>query len=111
MAEQTGHPVAEAHEFLTRLANWRQGSSAVHSGELTHFIPENNVYVYVRHDADARVMVILNGRDAENPLDMARFREVTDGFTRGVDVTTGREVMLSGELMLQPFDALVLELE
>ena len=111
LAEQTGHPVAEAHEFLTRLANWRQGSSAVHSGELTHFIPENNVYVYVRHDADARVMVILNGRDAENPLDMARFREVTDGFTRGVDVTTGREVMLSGELILQPFDALVLELE
>ena len=111
LADQTGHPVVEAHDFVTRLANWRQRSDAIHRGELTHFIPENNVYVYVRYTDEARVLVMLNGRDEANSVDMARFREVTDGFVRGVDVTTGREVVLSGEVVLEPFDALVLELQ
>ena len=35
----------EAFDFLSNVLNWRKGCDIIHSGELTHFLPEDGVYV------------------------------------------------------------------
>jgi hypothetical protein len=35
-------------------------NEAVHFGKMTHYIPENNVYVYFRYTDNKTVMVLMN---------------------------------------------------
>ena len=100
----------ETREFLRRLLNWRRTSTAVHEGELTHFRPENGIYVYFRHLQDQSVMVVLNKNSDPSTLELARFAERLDGFKRARDVITGRILPLEHELTLPPRTPLVLEL-
>ncbi|WP_240644851.1 glycoside hydrolase family 13 protein [Cyclonatronum proteinivorum] len=111
LGEELGLPVAEMHEFVRTLTHWRNGAEVIHNGRLRHFIPEENIYVYFRYNEDARVMVILNGQDETQQLDMSRFIELTEGFTTGTDVSTGREVPLHGSISLSPLESLILEME
>jgi len=56
----------DAQHFMKKLLNWRKGSNAIAQGKLTHYAPNNGVYVYFRtlaatadHPAE-KVMVVLN---------------------------------------------------
>jgi glycosidase len=111
LAEETGFPVVESHEFLTRVANWRQDKDVIHNGELTHFIPQNNVYVYFRHNDEETVMVVLNANEEAQELEMGRFSELIDGHTQGYDVANDRSVQLGETMNVDGLDAMIIELE
>jgi len=111
LADETGFPVAEAHEFVSTLANWRQQNDVIHTGRLTHFIPENNVYVYFRHNDDKRVMVILNGNDASDVLYLSRFAEMIQDSQSGYDVISGETVEFGETLAIEAYETMVIELE
>lgn len=111
LAEERNLPVSEHFEFTRSLTRWRAGAEVIHNGKLRHFLPENNVYVYFRYTDDERVMVILNGQDDEQELDMSRFIEMTEGYETGRDVVSGLEIPLHESLMLEGRAAHVLELE
>jgi hypothetical protein len=38
-------------------------NEAVHFGKMTHYIPENNVYVYFRYTDNKTVMVLMNNNE------------------------------------------------
>jgi glycosidase len=99
-----------AHDFVTRLTTWREDADVVHHGELTQFIPQDNTYVYFRHDADDTVMVVLNGAEEARTLDLARFAERTEGYASGRDVVSGQEYALGDSLEVPAKTPLVLEL-
>ncbi|WP_081421545.1 glycoside hydrolase family 13 protein [Salinivirga cyanobacteriivorans] len=83
----------EGFNFVRKLAKWRMQSNAVAEGELTHFVPENNTYVYFRHTDNEAVMVILNNHPEESrTIDGARFKEVLDRYGNGKNVMTGETV-------------------
>lgn len=111
LQEETGFPVTGAHSFVTNLANWRQGKDVIHSGNLTHFIPQNNVYVYFRHNEDETVMVVLNAQNEPQTLDMMRFTELTEGFESGTDINSGHTFVIEEKLEVGPLQAMVIELE
>jgi neopullulanase len=111
LADETGFPVVEAHEFLTRAANWRQNQDVIHSGELTHFIPQNNVYVYFRHNDEKTVLVVLNANEETQELDLARFSELLDGTSTAYDVVSDQTVQIGEVLEVPGMDAMILELE
>jgi glycosidase/predicted alpha/beta superfamily hydrolase len=100
----------EAQAFLRRLLHWRKGATAIHGGALTHYAPEDGVYVYFRHDARQRIMVVLNKAEAERQLDTARFAESIGGNKTGRDVLTGRMLALASGIAVPPRSALILEL-
>jgi len=100
----------EAQSFLKRLLNWRLDKKVIHSGKLTHFVPENGTYVYFRHDADDSVMVVMSKNAEATELDLSRFAERLEGFSSAHDVITGQSQPLSGSLNLPPRSVLVLEL-
>jgi len=104
-------PVAEAYQFLQKIARWRAGKEVIHNGEMTHYIPVNHVYVYFRHNEDESVMVILNGNNESTELDLDRFSGRLKGFVRGMDIISGKVHEFTGTIELEPMQAVILELE
>jgi glycosidase len=101
----------EAHDFVTALTTWREDADVVHHGQLTQFIPRDNTYVYVRHDADDTVMVVLNNADESRDLSLDRFEERLQGATSGRDVIEDRTYALDDTLTVPARTPLVLEVE
>ncbi len=100
----------DAQDYLRRLLSWRRSASAVTSGTLTQFAPENGTYVYFRRDARQLVMVAFNKTGTERRLDTARFAEMIGGNTTARDVLTGRSFALADGITLPPESATILEL-
>lgn len=76
----------EAYDFLSRLLNWRKSNSTIQYGELTHYIPENGVYVYFKEHKGKTIMIMLNNSDQDKKVDMSRFAESIGDNTKGQSV-------------------------
>jgi neopullulanase len=100
----------DAFNFLKTLATYRKNTPALHSGKLMQFLPQNGTYVYFRYDDKNTVMVATNQTDKPVALDMARFAERTQGFTKAKNVLTGDAIGDLKTIQLPAKTALVLEL-
>jgi glycosidase len=97
-------------DFSKKLLNWRKNKSVVHHGKMTHYVPEQNVYVYFRYDDQESVMVLINNTKEKQIIDTNRFKENTQNYTSGKDVLSGKTYALSENLTLEGKTALILEL-
>jgi glycosidase len=70
----------EFQEFTKSLALYRKNSSALKTGRMMQFVPEDGVYVYFRYDERQTVMVVMNTNEKEKQLNPERFQERTKGF-------------------------------
>lgn len=102
---------SEYFDFTSKLFNWRKTNEAVHFGKMTHYIPENNTYVYFRYTDAKTVMVVFNNNVKEQTIKTNRFKENIKNFKSGKDILTGKTFDLSSEITLEPKSAIVLELE
>ncbi len=75
-----------AFNFVKHLMNWRKTNMAVQQGKLTHFIPEDGVYVYFREFEDECVMVVLNNSKDDKSVDLSRFTEITKNYSNAKSV-------------------------
>lgn len=98
-------------DFTAKLFQWRKNSKVVHSGKMTHYIPENNVYVYFRHNDQSTVMVILNNSTEIKKVSTKRFAENIQKHTSGKDILTNQLIDISAEVTLEPKSVLILELQ
>ncbi|WP_202843753.1 glycoside hydrolase family 13 protein [Luteimonas saliphila] len=102
----------EAQAFVRTLFDWRRRAPALHAGSLTHYAPEDGVYVYFRHGEGNTVMVALNRNQADTPLALARFAGSLGGARAAVDVLDGRRRLALDDTLLLPARApLILELD
>ena len=101
----------EIHDYITKLTQWRKDAVATHEGELVHFIPENNTYVYFRVHDEQTIMVAMNANEDKVALDRDRFAEILDEFEVGVDVVSDEEINLSEDIGIEGKTALIWELE
>jgi glycosidase len=97
-------------DFTSKLFQWRKNKSVVHFGKMTHYIPENNVYVYFRHNETESVMVVINNSADAKTIKTTRFQENIKSFSTGKDVLSGKSVDLKNELSLDGKSVLILEL-
>lgn len=101
----------EAKAYLKKLLQWRKSATPIHTGKLTHFIPEDKVYVYFRYDEDQKHMVILNKNEAVYNLKLDRFAEMLGGARQGKDVISDKSVNLkNGEIVLSPMEPMILKI-
>jgi hypothetical protein len=49
---------------------------------MTHYIPENNVYVYFRY-TDNKTVILMNNNNEIKTIKTARFQESIKGYTTG----------------------------
>ncbi len=101
----------EYFDFTSKLLQWRKNKSVIHSGKMTHYIPEYNIYVYFRCNTDERVMIVLNNSNESQKLNPIRFKENIGFFKSGNEVLTGKTINVTTEISLDPKSVLILELE
>ncbi|WP_438864768.1 glycoside hydrolase family 13 protein [Neptunicella sp.] len=99
----------QVQQYLAKLLNWRQTSEAVTAGKLTHYVPQNGVYVYFRYTDNQKVMVVLN-KGEQQQLELTRYADMLGNATEGQDVLSGQRYMLANPLPLAAKSALILQL-
>jgi glycosidase len=100
----------ETQEMFKTLLNWRKNKEVIHKGDILHFGPADNVYVYFRYTEDEKVMVIINKNREEYTLDLNRFDEILEGAEEGREVLSGMKTDLGkGELDLQAMIPYIIE--
>lgn len=102
---------SEMWGYTSKILNWRKTATAVHNGKLTHFIPDNEVYVYFRYNQQQTVMVILNNGYQPKVLDTARFKEFLGDKKLGIDIITDKAVEDLSKIQLSPRSAMIIELK
>ena len=95
-------------DWTSRLLHWRQNNDVIINGTQTQFIPHHGVYVLARQHNGKTVLTILNGKKADNQVDVARYAEVIGSHTTATDVLTGATVDLTKNIPLTQRQAMVL---
>lgn len=101
----------EVFEWTKKIANFRKNSSAIKSGKMMQFVPEDGVYVYFRYDDKQTVMCVMNTNDKPMTIDTVRFAERIKEFKQGIEVTSGRSLNLGEKIAIDKKYLLVLELK
>jgi glycosidase len=99
----------EAFDYIKILAGFRKNSSAIKTGKLMQFVPQNGVYVYFRYDNNQTVMVISNTAKEEKKISFERFTERTKGFNKYKDVIS-KSVADLKEFTLGSYQTKIIEL-
>ena len=95
-------------DWTSRLLHWRQNNDVIINGSQTQFIPHRGVYVLARQHNGKTVLTILNGKKADNQVDVARYAEVIGSHTTATDVLTGATIDLTKNIPLGQRQAMVL---
>lgn len=99
------------YDFTSKLFNWRKTKAVIHKGKTTHYIPENNVYVYFRYDETESVMVVINNSTETQVFKTNRFAENIQGHPTGKDIISGRTIDLKNEVSIEGKSVLIVELK
>lgn len=97
--------------YLRKLIKWRNENPVMHSGQLLHYIPQDNVYTYFRMNDEKTVMVILNNNPEIKTIDPAKISQGIGMHKVGKDVISDKEFKLDQPFTIEGKTGMVLELE
>ncbi|WP_299527553.1 glycoside hydrolase family 13 protein [uncultured Lutibacter sp.] len=102
----------DSYDFVSTILNWRKTAEEIHYGELKHFQPLENIYVYFRYTAIESTMIIINNnkKDITN-YSLERYKESLSGYSYGMDIITKREISSLKSLHLKANSALIIKLK
>ena len=101
----------QAWDYMRKLLNWRQRCDAVKEGKLIHYTPDKSgCYVYARVKDNKTVLVLMNGTDQNQTLDMNRFHEVVKDYRSGKDIITDTIVAIDTAVHIPARGVYILEL-
>ncbi len=98
-------------DFSSKLFTWRKSKEVIHSGKMTHYVPDNNVYVYFRYNEKESVMVIINNNSDKQTIKTNRFKESIQNLKSGKEVLSGKTFDLNNDIEIEGKSALILELK
>lgn len=78
----------EIFQHLATLANFRKSSSALTTGKMMQYLPDDGLYVYFRYDNEQTIMVAMNTAKVDKKVSIDNYKERTDGFTTFKNVIT-----------------------
>lgn len=106
-----GRTAAENEMFgwLSRLLHWRKGNDVIVKGSQTQFCPHNGVYVIARRNEGKTVMLMLNGLDKENKVDVKRYAELIGTTAEASNVLTGEKINLTTDIPIPTHGTLLIE--
>ena len=97
----------EAFDYTRKLLNWRKGNEAIGKGSLKHFSIANGTYVYERKYGNQSAVIIMNGTDKPQELDLTPYKEILPK-SQATDVLSGKTINLKGKLSLKQRESLLL---
>ncbi len=79
----------DVQQYVRALGNFRKQSSALQTGKLMQYLPNDGLYVYFRYDAKQTIMCVMNTAEKEKEVKLSDYEERTKGFASGKDITSG----------------------
>ena len=76
----------EAFNYVRTFAQFRKNSTAIKTGKLMQYLPQNGVYVYFRYDHSQTILCVLNTNDNASSVELSRFSERMKNYTKALDV-------------------------
>lgn len=101
----------EFFQYTQKLLNWRKGKEVIHSGKTKNFVPQDGVFTYFRYNEKESVMVIINNNEKAQNLDLKRFAESLNGYTKGKDIISDKVITLQNSINVPAKNSLIIELE
>ncbi|MDN5348981.1 MAG: neopullulanase [Bacteroidales bacterium] len=101
----------ELWNHFRTLLHFRKDSKALQNGVMTHYIPEDGVYVYFRYNDEQSLMIILNNNAEEKTIETKRFAENMKGFETGTDLLHRTWFENLDEITIPAMDSRVIELK
>lgn len=83
-------PENDLFNYTRTLAQFRKNSSALTSGKMMQYVPEDGVYVYFRYDDRQTILCIMNTNDTTKTIAAGRFAERMKGFSNARDLISGK---------------------
>lgn len=111
LASERTEKQKEYFDFTSKLFNWRKSAEVIHSGKTTQYIPENEVYVFFRHNKTGAVMVVINNNADNQNLKLDRFAENLEGYSEGREIISGNNIILDSSLEVPGKTGFVIELK
>ena len=99
----------EIWRHVHALANFRKNASAITSGKMMQYLPDDGLYVYFRYDAKQTVMVVMNTAKTSKTISFAKYQERTADFKGYTDIIT-KENSAFKDLTVGSYQTVVLEL-
>ena len=87
----TGRTVQEneVFEYVKKLANFRLTSTAITTGKLMQYTPQNGLYTYFRYNKEQTVICIMNTSNEDKTVDVTnQYSDRADGFSKIRNVIT-----------------------
>ncbi|MFH0733117.1 MAG: glycoside hydrolase family 13 protein [bacterium] len=100
----------EAFNYLTKLLNWRKSKNVIHTGQLVHFIPYNEMYVYFRENENECIMVAINKNKTDVKLEYDRHQEILEKYVAGKDVITNKKYFDLNNITIKANSVVIVEL-
>lgn len=101
----------EVFNYTKALLNYRKNNPVLQTGKMKQFIPENGIYVTFRYNEEKTIMVIANNLQENKNLSLARFSEMLNNKTQGLDIVNGRVNSLQNHLLVPAKSVLILEVK
>lgn len=100
----------EIFNLIKKLANYRKQSSALKTGKMMQYTPDNGLYVYFRYDASETIMCVMNTSDKPRTIDISKsFTDRTAGFSNSFNIITGKSE--GSQFVVNPVSMLILSLK
>lgn len=100
----------DIYSHLKNLLKIRKNYSCLSNGKLTHFPPENDVYVYQRIDDADSILVIVNGGSKINSINLKKLGLVINSFS-STELLSSNRITLDSNIVLEPFEVKIIKLD
>jgi hypothetical protein len=74
------------------LGAYRTKSSALKTGNMMQYIPEDGLYVYFRYDNNQTIMCVMNTDNKARNVNLNKYTERTNAFKGGKDIISKNQI-------------------
>jgi glycosidase len=78
--------------YVQILGAYRTKSSALKTGNMMQYIPEDGLYVYFRYDNKQSVMIVMNTDTKTRNVNMSNYAERTSAYKGGKEIISGNQI-------------------
>jgi glycosidase len=78
--------------YVQKLGAFRTKSSALKTGNMMQYIPEDGLYVYFRYDHQQTIMCVMNTDTKARDLQLSKYTQRTNSFKGGKDIISGNNM-------------------
>lgn len=99
--------------YTQKLISVRRDFKSLSTGNLTHYYPFNNVYVYFKNLNDETTMIVVNGSDKEQTIDFSSYSEMLSSKSKLIDLMNDDEITLSknSKMEIEPLSSKIFLIE